>query len=185
MFKLPSHWLFYLLALMVVSTVGVLYDHYSDAYSLRIYGPNESWLHDLPWQYEDLYGEAAEHMQESLSYQRGQAVVVSMSQTLGLFNSTDRAPYEAGFESALKQRTSSVSSCKSVETDTDRWNCLEWYMTIEDVSIRNRSYLSGRGITKVVVIFSANDDNFYKFGSTDRWLRELIEWEGPDIFKAL
>lgn len=185
MFKLPSHWVFYVVALLVATTGGVLFNHYNDAYRLRIYCPTESWHRELPWDYKELFGEGADLVQESFFYTQNVASVVSMSQTVDVFTSTDRVPFEAGFESALKERTSTVRSCGSVRTDDDTWTCFEWYKTVEDVPLRNRSYLSGRGITKVVVTFSSADENFRKFGNPERWLREFVEWEGPSIFHAL
>ena len=135
--------------------------------------------------FDELYGDSAGHVQDSIFYVTSEAAVVSFNLTLGPFTSTDREPFEAGFEAAIKEKASRVYSCSPVKTDGDTWNCFEWYHTVDGESLRNVSYLSGRGITKVVVTFTAHEDSFGKFGSTSRWLTEYVEWKGPSAFYAL
>ena len=185
MLKLPSGLIFFVLVLLAGTGGVFLFNHYKNAYTVRIHIPGDAWLHDLPWDYKELYGKSASHVVDSVFTIRSEAAVVALSQTVGPLTSTDREPFEAGFESMLKKKGSKVGRCRAVKTDDDTWNCLEWYQTIDGIPVRNRSYLSGRGITKIVVTFSSDDGNFHRFGETDRWLRELVEWKGPSLLYAM
>jgi len=171
-------------ALVVLFTGLALFRHYNDAYGLRLNSPNESWLHDLPWDYEELFGDAAEHVENSVYFGTGAASVVSMKQTLGPFTSLEQEQFERGFERGVRKRTQSAGRCRAVKVDDVTWNCFEWKQTFDGEPMRQRAYLTGRGITKFVVVFTAPVDGFSAFGNQRRWLSD-VEWLGPGLIHAI
>lgn len=173
-------------AALLLVAVGVwLFDHYRDAYRITIHPPNESWLRDLPWDLAEMYGESAPYVQESLFYVSSEAGVLSLKQTVHPFTSTEAEPFERGFESAVRKRTNgSVRRCAPVVVETDSWTCFEWSEPVDGEPARHRSYLTGRGVSKLVVTFSAVEGRFGILGSPERWLREYVEWQGPSVLYA-
>ena len=76
-----------------------------------------------------------------------------------------------------------VFGCATFEDEVASWACLEWQTSHAGESIRQRVYLTGRGSSKLTVLFTAPADDYGIFGDVERWIAGL-DWRGPGIAYA-
>ncbi|MDH3284132.1 MAG: hypothetical protein OEQ13_05290 [Acidobacteriota bacterium] len=183
--KTPVGWIF-AVAMLLASMAGAMAArHYSGAHGLRLTAPNESWLHATPREQDAMYGEITGGVQDAVYFAGGNAEIVAWVQQLPMFASTEHEYFQRGFEETVREQSEHpVTRCSTVETDDTSWSCLEWLRPEDGYAVRHRIYLSGRGITKAFVGFTAPDPEFPVFGSPGHWLKGL-EWLGPSLFHAM
>ncbi len=185
MFKIPGNALVALAILLAAAIGGWLYGHYRDAYRITIDPPNESWLREPPWDLAAQYGDLAPHIQESIFFVTSEAGVLSMRMTIGPLTSGDPKLLAHGFERGLRKGSeATVQRCGTVRIGGDSWSCFAWRQTVDGLATEHRSYLGGRGVSVMIVTFSAVEGRFSILGSPERWMRENVAWDGPSVLYA-
>jgi len=158
--------------------------HYNDCYSATLESGNESWLHTESRFYEKILGKTAPNVRDHVGFVGEAATDVAvLTKNDPLLRGVTVERFREGCRTTLERNAqiSELRDCEPYASAGVDWTCMEWRVKHENADGVQRSYITKRGKSKIVVLFTAVPaERFEYFGAPTGWL-DRMEWHGPSI----